>query len=319
MPRVTVVIPTWNARKELGPCLDALLAQTRPAEQILVVDAASTDGTAGFVEANYPTVRVVRQAKNLGPPGGVNEGIRLAEGEYIATLDSDTCLTPKWIEAMVAALEANRSYGFAASRILRADGSGRIDCAGQGFDIRLGAVMLGCGEPDGPAFDSPREVFGVSHAAAMYTRETLEKVGEFDESLFMYSEEIDFAFRARMQGFRCVYVPDAVAYHGGTVARGSIPPQRVRYIYRNCLTVYLKDMPWPLMRQIWPRTLRLMLGMLHHAPHRGAAMKGVLEAFWRLPDTLRRRRKIQRSRTVGLDELRAAMIAKRFALAGAGM
>ncbi len=313
---MTVVIPTWNAREELGPCLDGLLGQTRPADQILVVDGASTDGTAEFVEANYPTVTVARQAENLGPAAGMNAGIRLAKGDYIATLDSDAFLTPRWIEAMMAALEADRSYCFAASRILRADGSGRIDCAGQGFDIRLGAVMLGCGELDGPAFDSPREVFGVSHAAAMYTRRILERVGGVDESLFAYSEEIDFAFRARMQGFRCIYVPSAVAYHWGSATGASLSARRVRLIYRNCLTVYLKDMPSPLMRQVWPRTVRLMIGMLHHAPHRKAAMRGVLEAFWRLPDTMRKRRQIQRVRTVGLEGLRSAMIVKRPALAG---
>lgn len=319
MATVTVVIPTWNARKELGSCLDALMAQTRPAEEILIVDGASTDGTAEFVVAHYPTITVVRQPKNLGPPGGVNEGIRLAQGDYIATLDSDAYPSQRWIEAMLQALEKKISYGFAASRILRADGSGRIDCAGQGFDIRLGAVMLGCGEPDGPAFDAWREVFGVSHAAAMYRRETLERVGEFDESLFSHSEEIDFAFRARLLGIRCLYVPNAVAYHWGNATTGKIPAARTRFIYRNCLTVYLKDMPWPLMREVWPRTIRLMLGMLHHAPHHGAAIKGVLEAFWRLPDTMRKRRQIQRGRTVGLEELRSAMIMKKSPIAAKEM
>ena len=123
----------------------------------------------------------------------------------------------------------------------------------------------------------------------------------------MYSDDVDLGFRARLRGYRCLYVPDAVVYHerSGTIGRAS--SDQVRLIYRNALTVYLKNMPAPLMRQTGLHTLRLLLGMLHHAPHHGAALQGTLEALWRLPGTMRKRRQVQHTRTTSLEQLRAVM------------
>jgi GT2 family glycosyltransferase len=171
--------------------------------------------------------------------------------------------------------------------------------------------MLDHGEIYDPNYNTFREVFCADHAAAIYRREVFEKIGKLDESLFMYSDDVDLGFRARLCGYRCLYVPDAIVYHerGGTIGRNS--PTQVRLIYRNMLTVYLKNMPWPLMRNSILQTVRLLIGMLHHAPHHGAALWGVLEALWRLPNTLRKRQQIQRTRTVTIEQLHIAMTMRR--------
>jgi GT2 family glycosyltransferase len=124
----------------------------------------------------------------------------------------------------------------------------------------------------------------------------------------MYCDDVDLGFRARLRGYRCLYVPDAVVYHERGTSFGRNSPRMVRFMYRNGLTVYLKNMPWPVIRSVWPRLLRTWAGSLRHAPHHGAALRGVLEALWRLPDTLRKRREIQRTMTVSTERLRAAMI-----------
>lgn len=316
MPTVSVIIPTWNACKKVTRCLDALLAQTQPAEQILIVDNASTDGTADFIAVHYPTVTVVALEENRASAGGLNTGSRLANCDYIASLDSDAYPTLTWLEALVGALERHQEYAFAASRLLRADAPGCIDSAGQDFDFRYGVVVVGSGEPDGSSFDISREVFAASHAGAIYRREVFERVGELDESLFMYGGDMDFGFRARLQGYRCLYVADAIAYHEGSATLGRNSPTQIRFIYRNGITIYMKNMPWPLMRATWPHTLRLLIGMLHHAPHHSAALRGVLEALWRLPATLYKRRQIQRARIVNLKQLWAVMTVKDKSLVG---
>jgi GT2 family glycosyltransferase len=205
------------------------------------------------------------------------------------------------------ALERQPAFTFAASRLLLADGSGRIDSAGDGFDPYFGGVMLGHGQPDGPEFDEPREVFSASGAACIYQRQVIEELGGLDESLFMYCDDVDLGFRARLRGYRCLYVPDAVVYHERGASFGRNSPRMVRFMYRNGLTVYLKNMPWPVISSVWPRLLRTWIGALRHAPHHGAALHGVLEAFLRLPDTLRKRRKIQRNRVVSVQQLRTVM------------
>ncbi len=307
MPTVSVIIPTWNGREQLAHCLAALHAQTQPPIQTIVVDNASVDGTVEWIETHHPWVYLLPLPENRGTTGGWNAGLRVASGDYVALLNNDAYPSITWLEALVTALETQPEFSFAACRLLLADGSGRIDAAGDGFDLHFGGVMLGHKQLDGPVFDQLREVFSATGAAAIYRREVFESVGEFDESLFMYSDDVDLGFRAQLQGYRCLYVPDAIAYHerGGSI--GDSSPAQVRFIYRNGLTVYLKNVPWPLMRSIWPQVLRTWAGMLWHAPHRRAALLGILEALYRLPDTLHKRHQIQSTRTVSLEQLLATM------------
>lgn len=308
MSIVSVIIPTWNARERLVRCLEALCDQTRSPDQVIVVDNNSTDGTGEMIRNNYSWINLVSLSENRGTAGGWNAGLRVATGSYIVLLNNDTYPKPSWLGTLTGALESQSSFAFAVGHLLLADGSGRIDSAGDGFDPRFGGVMLGHGHLNGLTIHRMCEVFSATGAAAIYRREIFETVGEFDESLFMYSDDIDMGFRARLRGFRCIYVPDAVAYHEGSATLGRNSPTQVRLIYRNGLTVYLKNMPWPLIRPIWPGVLRAWLGALRHAPYPGAALRGVLEALWRLPDTLHKRRQIQRTRTVSLKQLRSAMI-----------
>ena len=304
---VSVVIPVWNAAGRLARCLEALQAQTRPADQTVVVDNGSGDGTGALVRERYPEVDLVSLARNRGWGGGLNAGLRRAGGSFVATLDSDATPTSTWLQALVTGLEAYPGFDFAASRLLLADGSGRIDSAGDGFDPTAGGVMRGSGQADGPAFDQFREVFSATGAASLYRREVLEAIGGADESLFLYNSDIDMGFRARLLGYRCLYVPTAIAYHQRSATLGRDSAAQIHLVYRNGLTVYLKNMPWPLLRPIWARVLRRWAGMVRHAPHRTAAFRGVLEALIRLPHTLARRRRIQRSRVVDLDRLWAVM------------
>lgn len=310
MPTVSVIIPAWNAQERLACCLTALSAQTRLPDQTMVVDNGSTDGTEGFIRTHHPDVNLVSLPENRGWPGAVNAGLRLATGDYIATLDSDAYPTPTWLEALLQAMEKQNVFAFAASRLLLADGSGRIDSAGDGFDLRTGAVMIGHGQPDGPFFNRPREVFSATGAASLFNRKMIDAIGGLDESLFIYSSDIDLGFRARLQGYRCLYVPGAIAYHERSATLGRNSTRQTRFVYRNAITVYLKDMPGPLLRAHWRGSLRLLAGMLHHTPHHGAALWGMGEALWRLPDTLRKRRQVQRTRTVSLERLEAVMTAE---------
>jgi GT2 family glycosyltransferase len=178
----------------------------------------------------------------------------------------------------------------------------------------LGGTMLGQGQPDGPVFAMYCEVFSASGAAAIYARDIFRTVGLFDESLFMYGDDIDLGFRARLRGHRCLYVPEAVAYHQRSVAWGHNSPAQIRMIYRNGITVYTKNMPSELVRPIATQVVRSWLAAVYHAPHRSAALRGVAEALMRLPKTLRKRHLIQRSRTVDLQHLKRVLYEDRIPL-----
>ena len=190
----------------------------------------------------------------------------------------------------------NPAYTFAASRLLQANDPSRLDSAGDGYDVLMGGIMLGHGQKDGEAWSRPREVFSATGGAAIYHRAIFNAVGGFDESLFMYSDDIDLAFRARLWGFRCLYVPSAIAQHEGGGTIGRLSARQIRLIYRNRITVHLKNMPGALLRTTWPRLFRAWLGAIRHAPHIAAASQGTIEAIRRLPTTLRQRRLIQPTR-----------------------
>lgn len=297
-PTVTVIIPTWNGREKCVSCLEHVAMQTLRPQQTILVDNASQDGTVALVQEKFPWVELVALPENRGTAGGHNAGLARATSKYIVTLNNDAYPRPNWLEALVTALEAAPAYAFAACRLLQAGDTTRLDSAGDGYDVLMGGVMLGHGEKDGERWSRPREVFSATGGAAIYRRELFDTVGGFDEHLFMYSDDIDLAFRARLQGYRCLYVPSAIAIHEGGGTIGRLSPRQIRFIYRNRMIVHLKNMPGGILRKTWPALLRTWAGAIRHAPHVAAALRGTTEAWLHLPTTLRQRRSIQQTRRV---------------------
>ena len=302
MPTTTFIIPTWNGQEKCVRCLEHVAAMDTRPQQTILVDNASTDDTALIVQQKFPWVEVITLPENRGTAGAHNAGLERATGEFIVTLNNDAYVSPTWLAELLRVLAENPEYSFAACRLLQANDTSRLDSAGDGYDMLMGGIMLGHGEKDGGEWSRPREVFSATGGAAIYHRAIFQTVGGFDESLFMYSDDIDLAFRARLQGFRCQYVPTAIATHEGGGTIGRLSARQIRFIYRNRITVHLKNMPGSILRATWPRLLRVWLGAIRHAPHVAAASQGLIEAMIHLPHTLRQRRTIQQNRRVP-DEL----------------
>jgi GT2 family glycosyltransferase len=237
-----VVIPTWNGAHLLGPCLDALAAQTLPPARILVVDNGSTDGSQALVESR-DGVEWIPLGDNRGFAAAANAGIAASTAPLVALLNNDAVPEPGWLEALVRGLDDQR-VSFAASRMLFADRD-EINAAGDSFDARgRGGYNRGIGQPDGPAFDEPRLVFGACAGAALYRRSLFDDVGVFDERFFLSWEDVDLDLRATLAGHRCLYVPDAVVRHRQGASSG---PERLALERRNKAWLALKGLPLPLL------------------------------------------------------------------------
>ena len=128
----SVVIPNWNGKQHLSVCLDALLAQTHPCVQIILVDNGSTDGSQAFVEDRYPWVQLLALGDNYGLTGGSNAGFRAAEGEILISLNTDTEATPTFVAELVAAMEEQPRAGMVAAKMLLFDKPEVIHSAGDG-------------------------------------------------------------------------------------------------------------------------------------------------------------------------------------------
>ncbi len=243
-PSASVVVVNYNGRHFLADCLGALERQALPRHryEILLIDNASRDGSAEYVRANFPGVRVVEAGGNLGFTGANNLGFRLARGRHIVLLNNDTRPGPGWLAALVAAAQGER-VGGVTSRLLFRDEPGVVNSTGLVLyrDGRGGDRHRG--EPDGPATRRPAEVFGGSGASLLLTRELLDDVGGFDPDLFMYYEDLDLAWRARLRGWRFVYAPDSVVHHVCGGSTGPASPLLVRQVERNRALVCLRNAP----------------------------------------------------------------------------
>jgi hypothetical protein len=241
-PLVSVIIVNYNGLRFLDQCLTSVLRQDYSHTEVLFVDNGSVDGSADFVRRHFPSVKVVGLGKNLGFAAGNNAGIRAASGDLIATLNNDTEAMPGWISALVRPASDPR-VGMCASKMLLMSQPGTIDSAGIEIS-RSGACWdRGMLEPDDGRYGSVEEVFGPCAGAALYRRSMLDEIGLFDEDFFAYMEDADLAFRGRLAGWKCVYVPDAVVrhYHGGTAGYQS--GFSIYYGNRNIVWLAIKNYP----------------------------------------------------------------------------
>lgn len=297
-PDVSIVVLNCNGRRWLEPCLTALLAQEDVVAEILLVDNASTDGSADFVAERFPAVGVVRLEENLGFAGGNNAGAAAARGRCLAFINNDTEADPRWAAALAAALDAHPGAGLVTSRIVYLHDPTVLDSAGDGYLRAGGAFKHGHGRP-ASEYDASREVFGACGAAFMVRREVFEQIGGFDEDLFLVYEDVDLAYRAQLRGHRCFYVPDAVVRHAGSATMGSVSRTSVYYGQRNLEWVYVKNTPAAYLVRSLPA--HVLYSLAGGAGYLASGLFGTwCRAKWAairgLPSVLRKRREIQAAR-----------------------
>jgi len=217
---VSVIIVTWNSAPFLRRCLAALAAQTYPEIELIHIDNASSDDSAAVVREFASDAKQVINDTNRGFSAAVNQGVRVARGEFVFLLNPDAFLEPDYVAKLVAAL--TDKFGMATGTLLQAetklvDSKGiRMTRSGRHFDIDQGKRS-----DARPPTTGTREVFGVSGAAAMYSMQFVRDVtigGEFlDEDFFTFREDADVAWRGQLFGWKAVHVPDAIAHHVRTV------------------------------------------------------------------------------------------------------
>lgn len=211
-PRVTVVIVTWNQAELAIAAIRSVLQQTVPA-RILVVDNASSDGTARRIATEHPDVRLLELPENTGFAGGVAAALDEVSTELVALLNNDAIADPRWLEASIAALDADPGAASVAARMLLIDQPDRVNNAGIVLLSSLYGADRGLGQVDDARYAEPVEVFAASGGAAVLRRLPVLAVGGVDPGYFMYYEDVDLGWRLRLAGWRAIYCPDAVVRH----------------------------------------------------------------------------------------------------------
>ncbi len=301
-PRLSVVIPNWNGKHFLGPCLESLLAQTQPYIEIIIADNASTDGSQEFVKSAYPNTRLIELAQNRGFTGACNAGMEAAAGEYVALLNNDTEVAPDWGTEVIKALDEKHDVGIVACKMLLHDQRDRFHTAGDFVAVDGRAGNRGFGELDGGQYDLSGYVFSACGGAAVYRRSMLREIGLLDDDFFFLLEDVDLAWRAQLAGFRVWYAPGAVVYHHLSATGGDVTASY--YDGRNGIWLIAKNMPAALLRRYWRRILARQAGLFWEALRawRGLAararLRGMAAGLLGLPATLAKRRRIQAAKQV---------------------
>jgi len=244
---VAAVIPTWNRRDLLATLLRSLAAQSRPFEEIIVVDNGSDDDSANLAER--AGAKVLRLGRNLGFAPAVNRGIEAADAEWVAILNNDVTLEPDWLANLLSAA-APKDIWFATGKILQAANHHLID--GTFDEISRGACAHRCGsgKPDGQVWSQTRHIRLAPMTAAIFRRQLFRDLGGLDENFGSYMEDVDFGLRCALAGREGLFVPRAVAFHRGSATLGEWNKDTVRRIARNQVLLSAKHFHgqarWPI-------------------------------------------------------------------------
>lgn len=347
-PLVSLAVMAFNSRKYYGEkyeknkqylkaLLESVKKQTYPNLEIFVVDDCSEEDLSEEIKAVLPQARIIRNEKNLGLLKSENKAIRMSKGKYIALLNQDLILEENYIESLAGAMEEDDKIGVISgkTRMFFVDENNNsiftnyIDSAGMLFYKDRNIIERGRMEEDSGQYNVRKEMFGVTGAAPLYRREALENVaieGEYyDEDFWMYKDDVDLCWRLNLGGWKCVYSPQALAYHArsaGGIAkeyRKNFISRRIGYIihrilkkgsgsaatrrrdFRNHFWMMVKNDTWQSLLKsaipfLWREFQKFAFGC---AFEQAVYFPGWMDFFKGLKKMLKKRRIIQSRRLIG--------------------
>lgn len=243
--RVSAIVVTLHAGELLAACLASIgrtLEQVDGATEIVVVDNGAPSAAIAALRERAPALRVVELGANRGFAAGVNAGIEASSGQWLLLLNDDATIERAAVVELLRAAADRPHVGSLAAQMRFAHG-GAINSAGIGVD-RLGVAFdRHVGEPPERGERDPTEVFGASAGGALMRRAMLEQIGGFDGSLFLYGEDADVAWRARMAGWSCLYVPAAIVHHHYSSSSVHGSASKHFYVGRNRIRLLAKHLP----------------------------------------------------------------------------
>jgi len=306
-----------------------------PAFEVIVVDNGSTDGSIPMLAEAEPLfpfpLRVIKNSENRGFCGANNQGIAEARGSWIALLNNDAEARPDWLGAMFRAIEQRSDYGMVACKILVYEDPHKIDKAGHLIYLDGQNRGRGSGQIDRGQFDRVEDVLWPDGCAAMYRASMLNEIGAFDEDLFAYGDDAELGLRARIAGWKCVYVPDSVVLHRRGSTLGLLSSRRLELIERNRILLAVRHFPFSLLSfngVYW--MARLIAGAWAGLRGKGevarfegsagrarltiALLKGTMQGIAMIPETLRKRRATRQIRKLTPQQVRELLLRYRISL-----
>ena len=287
MTTVSVIVVNYNAGELLDRCLDSLATRlAEPEAEVILVDNASTDGSAQRAAQQHPEITHIPAGANLGFAGGVRRGVAQAVGPILFLLNPDAEIYPDTLGKLVSGLDEDPRLAVAGCKIYDPDRS-TLQHAGAILHPSLITSHRGRGERDEGQYDQPADADYVTGAALAVRREVWDELGGLDPGYRPgYYEETELCLRARRRGYRVAVLPAARAVHHESASTGKLSARFFYFYHRNRLRFLIRNFGlrhW--LFSFAPAECRWLLGSMP-AEQRLPVIKAYLVNLLRFPLTL---------------------------------
>lgn len=299
----SIILLSYNSRNDLEECIPSLTNQTYLNFEIIVVDNASTDSTPDFIRTEYPDIKLVETGSNLGYPAGNNIGFEHAKGDYIVILNPDTVVDPNWLLQLIKPLSENPDIAITTPKILLYGRPDKINTCGNSVHFTGLDFCRGLNEPS-TSFSTIEEVGAISGCSFAIRRGVFKELGGFDPDFFLYLEDVDLSLRARIAGYRIMFVPESIVYHKFEL---SITPWKLFYLERNRYILQLGNYSLKMLILLSPVFfVSEIVTWGHSVLHGFSFMKNKFRAYWWILTNpgkiMKKRQEVQRYRRINDKE-----------------
>lgn len=307
-PVIGAIIVNWNSFGTLNTCLKAIFEQDVTFSKVVIIDNGQEKPPPDYFKFCPEYVRYIRLPENAGFAKANNIGLReLGDCRWIALINPDAFLDSDWLKQMRDAVHRHTDFSCFASRLLMTRRTDLLDGMGDVYHVSGLIWRDGHGEKINNRSMREREVFSPCAAAALYRRDALMAVGGFDEAFFCYVEDVDLGFRLRLGGHRCMYIPQAIAYHvGSATTGGSHSDFAVYHGHRNLVWAFFKNMPGILLLFLMPLHMFLNVASILWFALQGKGriiIKAKKDALAGLPLLWQKRRYVQANRVASASDI----------------
>ena len=309
LPYCSIIILNRNGKHHLNDCFSSLRKLNYPKKryEAIMVDNASSDGSIEYVKKNFKEVKIVANKVGLGFAAGNNEGVKRARGEYIILLNNDTKVQKNWLIELVKVAQSDKTIGLCTSKLLLFSKRDTVNYAG-GFIHYLGfSWPIGLFEKDGKKFDELKETTQASGGSLLIKRNLIKRIGMLDGDFFLYVEDTDYSWRARLNGFKIFYVPKSMVYHkyGATISREN-KGEKIYFLERNRIVMLLKDYSLKTLLVLVPMLILFELALIVFLPM--PKLRGYVSIFRNFERILKKRIEVQKLRKISDKQITDAFV-----------
>jgi GT2 family glycosyltransferase len=255
IPKIVAIILNTNRKMDTLACIQSIEENQYPNIQIVVLDNASTDGSADAIKTLYPHVNILVLNENKGYAGNNNVGLEFAiklNPDWIFVLNEDIILDKNALDEMMCEAKENPKAGIIGPLVFHFDEPEIIQSAGGSFTKNGDSIHISQNEKDSGQYEKPFEVSWISGCAIGVRLEAIQQAGLIDERFFYYWEETDWCFRIKEKGWKAIIVPKAKIWHKG-VQRNYLPSPNVTYYATRNRLLFNKKHKVSLL--IWMKTV----------------------------------------------------------------